>query len=158
MTRVPDGTIGVTWNSAASAAALSGCVGEELPHGDPRRSGAGELLDVARRRRVEVQPAALHQQHRRGRGHHHLGQRGEIVERALGRHGARGGRPREPPVALGEEDRVAAPHDERRPGVGTGADAAQDDRIERGGVKPECASPGAKPRGERDSDLQQNDR
>src|SRR2546427_414055 len=204
MTRVPGGTIGVTWNSAASAAALSGSSykgsvarspdvwvrscrtvipavpgpsnrraaargpagppekggggarpgggGGGRPHGDPRRSGPVELRDVVRHRRVEVELAALHQQHGRGRGRNNLGQRGEIVERALRRHRARGGGPREPPVALGEEDGVAAPHDERRSGVGAGADAAQNDRVKGGGVKPGVR------RGERDCDLQQNDR
>ena len=47
---------------------------------------AAELRQVARNGRVHVQPPVLHQQHHGRRGGDHLGQRGDVVDGALGIH------------------------------------------------------------------------
>ena len=130
---------------------------QEVPHGDAVPPRAAELADVGRHRRVEANLAAVHQHHQRRRRGQHLGQGGEVVQRALRVHRRTPRRPSEVAIPFREQRRVAPAHHERRPRIRTLPDTPLDQRIERPPVEPRrgWTHPGATPRGDRGPHLQQ---
>ena len=89
-------------------------VREEHAHGNRRLVRRVELRDVAGHRAVEVECARLLEHHRQRRGRDHLGERGEIVQRA-GVHTGRAVRIAQSTVAPQMHEAAESAHGHRSP-------------------------------------------
>ena len=125
-------------------------MGEEVADGHPLLPRAGELGEVLLHRIVQAHPPVLHQEHHRRGGAHDLGERGQVVDGAVGVHRLGLVAPAPAPDPLLQDDALAAPHGERRAGEGAAAHLVVHGLFgadQRGGAQPRLVRAGQVVRG-----------
>src|SRR5262245_44002173 len=105
---------------------------EQLANGDRALFAFGELGDVLRDQIVEVNLALVEQNHHRRRGCDDLGERGQIVDRALGNDRRALAAPRQSAEALLPHGGATTSNDNRRARIPTRRNSALDDVIDLG--------------------------
>jgi hypothetical protein len=105
-------------------------VREQLAQRDPVLGATREFREKAAHLRLEVELALVHEHHRERRGHHDLGQAGEVVDR-VGDDG-RGGRVVREPAESAQVNERALPTDRQHgPGERPRGDPVAHDRVHR---------------------------